>query len=316
MATSFNHANRLPDGVNYSFSHRPPPPIPPPPIPSYDDAQNLGSNARPSEDPSSPKKATFNRINRSASQSASVSAGVSRSASDKQGSRSRGNSFSFLRRTSSTKALQKPDALPPPPVPAVPVLPPTLAPAPQPSSPTQGGTTMLRKASAKFRGKASLDAEQPTTQRQVTPSLSPLPAGIASFDDSRPDSVAIFEHAYTISNSPSQRQHQQQQRPAANFSRPQAMAPTPASNNSSSSPGYATRSGPSSSPPYRPGISTGSGEYVVDPYEDRTHSITNRGRFSYASSHVNAVNSPRRVRRRKDPTPFKYVPFCSLFPMS
>lgn len=45
------------------------------------------------------------------------------------------------------------------------------------------------------------------------------------------------------------------------------------------------------------------GEYV-DPYA-RTESMTNRGRYSYASSAVSTVNSPRRVRRRKDPTPFK-----------
>lgn len=42
----------------------------------------------------------------------------------------------------------------------------------------------------------------------------------------------------------------------------------------------------------------------VDPYA-RTESMTNRGRYSYASSAVSTVNNPRRVRRRKDPTPFK-----------
>lgn len=43
---------------------------------------------------------------------------------------------------------------------------------------------------------------------------------------------------------------------------------------------------------------------TVDPYA-RTESMTNRGRYSYASSAVSTVNNPRRVRRRKDPTPFK-----------
>ena len=42
----------------------------------------------------------------------------------------------------------------------------------------------------------------------------------------------------------------------------------------------------------------------VDPYA-RTPSMTNRGRYSYASSHVSTINSPRRMRRRKDPTMFK-----------
>lgn len=43
-----------------------------------------------------------------------------------------------------------------------------------------------------------------------------------------------------------------------------------------------------------------------DPYA-RTESMTHRGRYSYASSAISTINSPRRVRRRKDPTPFKYV---------
>jgi hypothetical protein len=45
---------------------------------------------------------------------------------------------------------------------------------------------------------------------------------------------------------------------------------------------------------------------AVDPYA-RTESMTHRGRYSYASSAISTsgINSPRRVRRRKDPTPFK-----------
>lgn len=41
-----------------------------------------------------------------------------------------------------------------------------------------------------------------------------------------------------------------------------------------------------------------------DPYA-ATESMTHRGRYSYASSAISTINSPRRVRRRKDPTPFK-----------
>ncbi|KAI0877974.1 septin [Hypoxylon argillaceum] len=44
----------------------------------------------------------------------------------------------------------------------------------------------------------------------------------------------------------------------------------------------------------------------VDPYA-RTESMTNRGRYSYASSAMSTINSPRRVRRRKDPTPFNIL---------
>lgn len=61
-------------------------------------------------------------------------------------------------------------------------------------------------------------------------------------------------------------------------------------------------------PPIPQGSSTpGSrnGDYN-DPYS-RTESMTHRGRYSYASSAVSmgTINSPRRVRRRRDPTPFK-----------
>ncbi|KAK7894714.1 hypothetical protein LTR67_005453 [Exophiala xenobiotica] len=45
---------------------------------------------------------------------------------------------------------------------------------------------------------------------------------------------------------------------------------------------------------------------VVDPYA-RTESMTHRGRYSYATSTVSTVNSPRRVRRRKDPTPYNVL---------
>lgn len=60
---------------------------------------------------------------------------------------------------------------------------------------------------------------------------------------------------------------------------------------------------PSSSPGFQR-----NGDHV-DPYA-RTESMTHRGRYSYASSAISTgtgINSPRRVRRRKDPTPFKYV---------
>lgn len=57
---------------------------------------------------------------------------------------------------------------------------------------------------------------------------------------------------------------------------------------------------PSVAPPASPPKSAES----VDPYA-RTESMTHRGRFSYASSTVSTFNSPRRLRRRKDPTPYK-----------
>ena len=68
-----------------------------------------------------------------------------------------------------------------------------------------------------------------------------------------------------------------------------------------------THAMPLGSSPYTdamPHIPIGSVKANADPYT-RTGSITNRGRYSYASSAVSTLNSPRRVRRRKDPTPFK-----------
>lgn len=41
-----------------------------------------------------------------------------------------------------------------------------------------------------------------------------------------------------------------------------------------------------------------------DPYT-RSDSMTHRGRYSYAASAVSSIDSPRRVRRRKDPMPYK-----------
>ncbi|CAM1502115.1 Fc.00g040990.m01.CDS01 [Cosmosporella sp. VM-42] len=43
-----------------------------------------------------------------------------------------------------------------------------------------------------------------------------------------------------------------------------------------------------------------------DPYA-RTESMTHRGRYSYASSAISTINNPRRVRRRKDPTPLNIL---------
>lgn len=53
-----------------------------------------------------------------------------------------------------------------------------------------------------------------------------------------------------------------------------------------------------------PPVPGGSPTHSADPYA-RTESMTNRGRYSYASSAISTITSPRRVRRRKDPTPYK-----------
>jgi hypothetical protein len=53
-----------------------------------------------------------------------------------------------------------------------------------------------------------------------------------------------------------------------------------------------------------PPVPSGASTEPVDPYA-RTESMTHRGRYSYASSAVSTVTNPRRVRRRRDPTPYK-----------
>ena len=40
-------------------------------------------------------------------------------------------------------------------------------------------------------------------------------------------------------------------------------------------------------------------------FVDSGESMANRGRYSYASSAISTINSPRKIRRRKDPTPYK-----------
>lgn len=57
---------------------------------------------------------------------------------------------------------------------------------------------------------------------------------------------------------------------------------------------------PGHTPVHSP-ISKGS---FVDAFS-RSESITNRGRYSYAGSAISTINSGRKIRRRKDPTPFK-----------
>ena len=51
-----------------------------------------------------------------------------------------------------------------------------------------------------------------------------------------------------------------------------------------------------------PGYSRG---YPAADLYSRTESMTHRGRYSYAPSAMSTLDSPRRVRRRKDPTPYK-----------
>ena len=148
------------------------------------------------------------------------------------------------------------------------------------------GRKMLRKVSSRMRSKGEEERlEQERKARNATPPSLPVHNPLPSIDN------FSGANTYTTSTSPSK---------ITNFSR--LGTTMPSSNiNSSSSPLYAVRPGQTSSPAeWRT-----NGEYVTDTMS-RTESITNRGRSSYASSIVgNNVSSPRRIRRRKDPTPFK-----------
>ena len=134
-----------------------------------------------------------------------------------------------------------------------------------------------RKASGRMsrKQKEQLKQEELRRQREAAavpkyaprlPDLPPPPQ-LNTFggEDARPDSIAIISNQLDQYQSPS-------------LAKPSVSAPTsaPKSRNSEN----------------------------TDPYA-RTESMTHRGRYSYASSAVSTINNPRRVRRRKDPTPYK-----------
>lgn len=67
----------------------------------------------------------------------------------------------------------------------------------------------------------------------------------------------------------------------------------------------------SSSAHYEPGKSSGKDSAGEEQPPSAPASMTHRGRYTFASA-GSTVNSPRRVRRRKDPTPFKYNPLSLI----
>lgn len=276
MATALEGAERLPDG-DYTTSHRSPPPIP---TIAYNNTQ-ASTSPQFLHEPGRPGGG--------ASEAGSVKSSYSE--------RRRASLGSFLRRTSSNNTTlrrqqEQSD------VPAVPSLPTTrISQAHQAAAAasqnggnrktsTEGGRTMLRKSSRMKKEQELERQEQERVARQRAPpprlpSHHPLP-GIQSFggDEAR--------QGYNNTN----------------FSRPGNSMPSSSYANSSSSPAYAVRGGQVPSPP-----PTGrtNGEYVdSSSVAERHESMTHRGRYSYASSIVPVnTNSPRRIRRRKDPTPFK-----------
>jgi hypothetical protein len=157
------------------------------------------------------------------------------------------------------------------------------------SNRTASGSKMSRKQKALAQEEAlrrQREAAMLPKQPPVLPTHSPLPR-IDHFGgvEDRPDSVAIVSNRAGAYHS-------------NNFSRPSM-------DHKMGSQAHAHA--------HMPPMSETSPSYIdFDPYP-RTESMTHRGRYSYASSAISTVNSPRRVRRRKDPTPFKYVPTSTTF---
>ncbi|KAF2105005.1 hypothetical protein NA57DRAFT_31209 [Rhizodiscina lignyota] len=122
------------------------------------------------------------------------------------------------------------------------------------------------------------------------PSHSPLPTinafGAQGAQDMRPDSVAIATNR------------------AGGYSQPGGYPQQQTQGGGE----YHAMSSHVPIPPIPHGSSPGSRNGDYDPYP-RTESMTHRGRYSYASSAVSmgTINSPRRVRRRRDPTPFNIL---------
>lgn len=155
-----------------------------------------------------------------------------------------------------------------------------------------GGNGLRSASGSKMGKKQKALAEEQLRQQQAIPAQpprlpthAPLPQMNTFGGDSaevRPDSIAIMSNrlgSYSPAGSRVPQGHGNTVQPPYGVPVPPIPGPKSAARNTSNG-GY------------------------VDPYA-RTESMTHRGRYSYASSAVSTLNSPRRVRRRKDPTPFK-----------
>lgn len=167
--------------------------------------------------------------------------------------------------------------------------------------------TMLRKQKGRdqeeYLRQQRLLNQVPKEPPQI-PSPLPMPIldGFGGGGQDRPDSLAIFAGKF---NEQQPASNTTTRTPVNNFSRPGYMTAS-SSANSLNAPSLPSYSHLHSSPSARTNASSKTGDHL-DPYA-RTESMTNRGRESYSSPALSiggGVNSPRRMRRRKDPTPFK-----------
>ncbi len=151
-----------------------------------------------------------------------------------------------------------------------------------------GSSTPARKLSKKDRSRVR---QQEMMQEQI-PSpppripVIPHPPDLQGFggEDTRTDSVAIMSNRAGGSFKYRLAQKSSQETLGSDMYRGMPVPPVPPI------------------PPI-PGTATTPKSYV-DTFA-RTESLVHRGRYSYASSAISTINSPRKIRRRKDPTPFK-----------
>ncbi|OAA42718.1 septin [Metarhizium rileyi] len=144
---------------------------------------------------------------------------------------------------------------------------------------------LLRRSKSGDLGKGSRKAQalreaELERQRQaasrVPPKLPEFAKNTEQLSKALPRELRPSEHVYSLSTSASGGYHVRASNEPRNYM-PNAAPPVPPVPN-----------------------------HVFDPYA-RTESMTHRGRYSYASSAISSINSPRRVRRRKDPTPFNIL---------
>lgn len=153
-----------------------------------------------------------------------------------------------------------------------------------------GGSTPQRKLSKK-ESKKRREQEMRHEQIPVRPPRLPMlshPSDLQTFggEEARPDSVAIMSNRAGGSFQHRLAQKTSQETIGSDMYRGMPIPPVPPI------------------PPMPGATPTSARNPYVDQFA-RTESMANRGRHSYASSAISTINSPRKIRRRKDPTPFK-----------
>ncbi|CAF9903853.1 MAG: hypothetical protein ALECFALPRED_003011 [Alectoria fallacina] len=149
------------------------------------------------------------------------------------------------------------------------------------------GSTPSRRLSKKDRRRQEMMQEQIPSPPLRIPII-PHPPDLQVFgsEDKRPDSVAIMSNRAGGSFKYRLAQKSSQETLGSDMYRGMPVPPVPPI------------------PPI-PATATTPRSYVDE--FPRTESLVHRGRHSYASSAISTINSPRKIRRRKDPTPFNVL---------